>query len=327
MWKVCFVIPTKNEEKTIASVIDGIRGILDRDRFAEPVFLVVDDSTDATRRLAREAGARVVVGRGQGLGSAMFIGLKAAAALRPDFIVTIDGDGQADAEEIPRFLKGLVDDEADLVLGSRFLDKESVKYRYRRINRFGTRVLSWMLRRFTKTKLTDSHGGIRAMRREVADEVEMLGTHTYVQETIIDAAEKGFRIKEIPSAWKKREHGKSRVVGSIPRYIFYTLPILFLRSGGHIRALYTLGLLLVFGGLFYFGWILVEHGFNLKDTFRRMPAFIWITLLLSIGFQCFVFGLVLQMIKQIKYRLDRTAEQRRFESAWPSESAEPSKED
>ena len=327
MWKVCIVIPTKNEEKTIEGVIDAIDKAIDRDRFVEPVFLVVDDSTDGTRRLAREAGARVVIGRGQGLGSAMFIGLKTAAALKPDFIVTIDGDGQADAEEIPRFLGVLEDDEADLVLGSRFLDKESVKYRYRWINRLGTRVLSWMLRRFTKTNVTDSHGGIRAMRREVAEEVEMLGTHTYVQETIIDAAEKGFRIKEIPSAWKKREHGKSRVVGSIPRYIFYTLPVLFMRSGQHIRALFTLGILLVIAAMAYFTMVLWESGFNIKETGKRVPAFVFITMLISLGFNFFFFGLVLQMLKQMKYRLDRTVEQRRIESAWPDESTRSRKED
>ena len=61
-----------------------------------------------------------------------------------------------------------------------------------------------ILSMFTNQKITDSHGGMRAMNTSVVEQLEMLGTHTYVQETIIDAYEKGFRILEIPSVWKKR---------------------------------------------------------------------------------------------------------------------------
>jgi len=311
MWRVCVVIPSKNEEKSIAKVVRAVREAFDPEEFAEADIIVVDDSTDGTRRAAREAGAEVLIGGGRGLGSAMFDGLKAAAERQPDFIVSIDGDGQADASEIPRFVQPLADDEADLVLGSRFRRPGSVEYRYKFINRLGTRVLSWMLRRLTGLRLTDSHGGIRAMRPAVAEELEMLGTHTYVQETIIDAAEKGFRIKEIPTVWKKREHGGSRVVSNIPRYVFYTLPILLLRSGQHIRLLYSGGLALIGLALVYFFSVLAQAGFNIKATFQRLPAFVFITLLISLGFQFFFFGLVLQLIKQMKYRLDRTEEKRR----------------
>jgi glycosyltransferase involved in cell wall biosynthesis len=305
LWKVCVLIPTKNEQGSVHDVIRSLRGALDPTRFAPATVLVVDDSVDDTRRLARAAGAEVIVGGGRGLGSAMYEGLKEAASLRCDFIVTVDGDGQADAGEVGRFLQPLLDDEADLVVASRFLEKGSIKYRYRFINNFGTQVLAGMLRRLTGLPLTDSHGGIRAMRREVAQELEMLGSHTYVQETIIDAVEKGFRVKELASVWKPRSHGSSRVVSSIPRYVFYTLPILILRSGQHVRLLYSGGLLLIFVALAYFFVILAEAQFNVKGLGDRLPAFVWITLMISIGFQCFFFGFMLQLIKELKYRLDR----------------------
>lgn len=306
MYQVCVVIPTKNEQESIGSVIASIRDAFDPELYRPPRILVVDDSTDQTRRRAREAGAEVLIGGGQGLGTAMYAGLKAAAAMSPDFIVAVDGDGQADASEIPRFMQPLLDGQADLVLGSRFLARGLVKYRYRLINRIGTIILASMLRRTTGLPLTDSHGGLRAMRCEVARELDMLGTHTYVQETIIDAAEKGFRIKEISSVWKERENGKSRVVGSIPKYVFYTLPTLLLRNGQHIRSLYSCGIALVVFALAYFGTILAEVNFNVKATADRVPAFVWITLLISVGVQMFFFGFILQLLKQMKYRLDRT---------------------
>ena len=154
------------------------------------------------------------------------------------------------------------------------------------------------------------------MRPEVAAELEMLGTHTYVQETIIDAAEKGFRIVEIPTVWRKRAHGRSRVVSSIPQYVFYTLPILMLRSGQHIRALYSSGIILVLAALAYFFSVLAQAGFNVKGTFDRVPAFVFIALLISIGFQFFFFGLVLQLLKQMKYQVDRTSQRGMSSRRW-----------
>ena len=307
--KACVLVPTKNEAASIQQVIRSIHAAFDRDRYEAPHVIVVDDSTDDTRRIAAAAGATVLVGGGRGLGSAMYDGLKAAAALDCDFILSVDGDGQADLSELPRFLEPLERGQADLVLASRFKHDGLVKYHYKFINNFGTQVLSAMLRRFTGLPLTDSHGGIRAMRRQVAAELEMLGSHTYVQETIIDAAEKGFRIVELPSVWKPRLHGKSRVVSSIPKYVFYTLPILMLRSGQHVRLLYSGGIALMLVALGYFLVILAEAGFDVKAMGDRVPAFVWITLMLSVGFQCFFFGLMLQLIKEMKYKLDRVGRQ------------------
>jgi glycosyltransferase involved in cell wall biosynthesis len=303
--KVCVLVPAKNEAASIQRVIEAIQTGFDPARYEPPQVIVVDDSVDDTRRLATAAGAQVLVGGGRGLGAAMYDGLKAAAGLDCDYIITIDGDGQADVSELPRFLQPLEQGEADLVLGSRFKQEGLVTYHYRFINHFGTRVLSAILRRFTGLPLTDSHGGIRAMRRIVAEELEMLGSHTYVQETIIDAVEKGFRVTEIPSVWNQRLHGTSRVVSSIPKYVFYTLPILMLRSGQHIRLLYSGGILMTLLALLYFFVIVAEAHFNLKGLGDRVPAFVWITLMISIGFQCFFAGLTLQLMKEMKYKVDR----------------------
>ena len=73
------------------------------------------------------------------------------------------------------------------MIGSRFLNGNHVRCSYRFIKRFGIMVLARILRSFTGLKITDSHGGIRAIRPQVVEKLEMIGTHTYVQETIIDA--------------------------------------------------------------------------------------------------------------------------------------------
>ncbi|WP_026380416.1 glycosyltransferase family 2 protein [Afifella pfennigii] len=299
------VIPTKNEQASIAAVIEEVRSSLRVLHYDRIEILVVDDSRDATRERAEAAGASVLIGGGEGLGSAMYRGLKAALAFEPDIILSIDGDGQtAVREEIGRFVAAVTQGGADLVLGSRFKESGLVGYRYRFINRVGTRILTYMLNRKTGLDLTDSHGGIRAMVPVVARELEMIGTHTYVQETIIDAVEKGFKVVELPSAWRMRQHGNSRVVGSIPRYIFYTLPVLLLRSGHHMQTLYMLGLSLIGFAFLYFFFILYQEDFSLRLA-HRTPGLVLIALLVLAGMQFFFFGVLLQLVTQIKRAVDR----------------------
>jgi len=143
------------------------------------------------------------------------------------------------------------------------------------------------------------------MKAEVVEELEMLGTHTYVQETIIDAVEKGFSLKELPSVWKCRGYGKSRVVGSIPVYIFYTLPILVLRSKQHIKWLYSLGIIFVCLAFAYFLFISYETSFQFKEMFSRLPSFLLIALLILVGIQMFFFGFILDLLKDMKYKLNK----------------------
>lgn len=270
----------------------------------ETVIIVVDDSTDKTRSLAASEGAVVIRGNGEGLGTAMFRGLKFAASIDPDVIVSVDGDGQADVRsEIPVFIKFVLENSADLVLGSRFKRSDLVNYNYRLRNRLGTRILVWFLSRQTGLNLTDSHGGIRAMSAEVARNLEMIGTHTYVQETILDANEKGFRIIEISSRWFPRQYGKSRVVQSIPNYVLYTLPVLLLRSGQHIRWLYSLGAASFLAGFIVFGVIFAQEGFS-YSLGTRVPGLTLVGLLITTGLQLFFFSFVLQLLKQIKRRVD-----------------------
>ena len=298
------VIPTKNEQDSIVEVIGEVRAAFEGQPYDRVEILITDDSTDRTRAIAKKTGAHVINGGGEGLGTAMYRGLKGALSYNPDVILAIDGDGQADAKkEIPLFLGPIERGEADLVLGSRFKEEGLVHYQYKPVNRFGTKILTWILRRLTGQQLTDSHGGIRAMAPDVVRELQMIGTHTYVQETIIDAAEKGFRIMELPSAWRVREHGKSRVVRSIPKYVFYTLPILLLRSGHHIRTLYNLGLGLIALAVFYFLFIFVQEGYTIRLA-HRTPALILIALMVSTGIQFFFFGFMLQLINQIKRSVD-----------------------
>ena len=189
---------------------------------------VVDDSTDETKKIAAECGAEVVSGPGTGLGGAYLSGTRFCLGFQPDVVVTLDGDGQVALSELKLFLTPLMNGY-DLVVGSRFLHDNKITYSYPTINHLGSKMLSGYLTAMTGQKLTDSHGGFRAMKADVLKNLHLKGTHTYVQETLIEASEAGFKILEIPSQWLVRKHGGSRVVGSIPKYIKRVGPVLLKR--------------------------------------------------------------------------------------------------
>jgi glycosyltransferase involved in cell wall biosynthesis len=297
--KVSFVLPTKNESKTIQKLIEQIRQTCRSHSIEIKNIFITDDSHDNTRKIATESGVKVIIGGGKGLGLAMLKGLKTAAKEDVDFIFSLDADGQVDLEEIPVFLKAINDQSADLVLGSRFLKNDLVDYDYKFINRFGTRVLAYIMNSLTGLKLTDSHGGIRVMRPAVIDELNIVGNHTYVQETIIDSYENGFKIIEIPSRWLKRESGKSRVVLSIPKYVFYTLPILLLRSGAHIRYLFPIGIFLILLSFLDILVVAILTNFSFIEMIERQSFHLFL-LLFTTGINLFFFGCIFELLINIK---------------------------
>lgn len=232
--KVSFILPTKNEEKTIGQVIDKLIQLELKGSYNIVEIIVTDDSNDNTKKIAKAKGANVICGGGLGLGEAMYRGLKKAYQTKADLLISLDTDGQTNLDEIETMIEAVDTHQADLILSSRFKKKGSIEYKYPFINRQGVRILILFLRYGSKLPLTDSHGGIRVMKPAVAKSLEMIGIHTYVQETIFDAAQKGFKIIELEGKWKERM-GESRVLASIPKYIAYTLPVIILRLGLHIK--------------------------------------------------------------------------------------------
>lgn len=162
----------------------------------------------------------------------MLKGLSLARSKNPDWVLSLDSDGQVDPQEIPDFLNASASCEADVVLSSRFLNSNHLEYSYPLVNWLGNRILVGILRLATWYPFTDSHGGIRLMRPEATDNLMLIGRHTYVQETLIQMHRQNFKIIEVPSRWRERRHGDSRVLASIFRYIRRTLPALLF----HLRA-------------------------------------------------------------------------------------------
>jgi hypothetical protein len=275
--KLVVTIPAQNEEKTIAQVVRGvprdIPGIDDVE-----VIVMDDGSTDNTARFAREAGAIVVPIHGRpGLGKVFKTGQDRAMRRGADIIVNIDGDGQFNPADITKLIQPILTDDADFVTCSRFKDPTlwptmpKVKFWG---NHVVTRMINWVC---GGTTFSDVSCGFRAFSREAAYRLTLFGRYTYTQECFIDLFSKGMRIVEVPLTVRGvREHGKSRVAGSVIKYATNSLPIIIraMRDiqplkffGGIAASLFAPGVAL---GLFVCGWYLYT-GLLTDKGYRTTP--------------------------------------------------------
>jgi glycosyltransferase involved in cell wall biosynthesis len=155
------VIPAHDEDRFLASVILKAR------RFVDLVLVIDDGSTDETAWLAETAGAKVIrQPQNQGKAAALNIGLCAARDAGALAVVLIDGDGQMNPNDIPAMLKPILDDQADIVIGSRFLGVPSNTPRWRI---FGQQALTTATNLASGVALTDSQSGFRALSRRALE--------------------------------------------------------------------------------------------------------------------------------------------------------------
>ena len=220
-------IPALNEEQTIEQVVRGIPKDLPGIRSIEAV--VVDDgSTDSTGEKAAAAGARVIrhpIPRGVGAAfqSALAYGISRGA----DLIVSIDADGQFDPADIPALVKPVVSGEADFSTASRFLDPALVPD-MPWMKRWGNRMMSRLISQLARQTFYDVSCGMRCYNRRAALHLHLLGRFTYTQEVFLNLAFKQMRVVEVPIRVRgEREHGRSRIAGSLWRYALRTSQIIF----------------------------------------------------------------------------------------------------
>lgn len=152
--RVVVIVPAFNEERSVGSVVLRLRQLV------ETVIVVNDGSYDATEEVARLAGAQVLNhATNRGYGAALQSGLAAAAALDPLVVVLMDADGQHRFEDVLELVRPILEDEADIAVGSRFADDRTRVPRMRRVAQHG---LTWLSNVGSGLKLSDSQSGMRA---------------------------------------------------------------------------------------------------------------------------------------------------------------------
>ena len=204
---VSVVIPCLNEAETIAVCIRKAKGAIERRGLAGEVIVVDNGSTDGSPELASAEGAEVVRESRRGYGNAYLAGL---AAARGRYIVMGDGDDTYNFDEVGRFVEAL-DDGADLVMGSRLkgrIHKGAMPLLHRYV---GNPVLTRVLNRFYGSGVSDAHCGMRALRRDRLDSLDLrMPGMEFASEMVIRASKAGLRIEEIPIEYHVRR-GESKL--------------------------------------------------------------------------------------------------------------------
>jgi glycosyltransferase involved in cell wall biosynthesis len=221
------LIPALNEEETIGKVIDSLPKKLNSINKIN-IIVVNDGSTDKTAKIAEEKGAIVIDHKkNRGVGKSFQDGLEKAIVLKSDIMVSIDADGQFDAKEIPKLIQPLIDNEADLVSGSRFIDPKYIPEKMPRIKVWGNRRVAKLISWATGQKFHDVSCGFRAYSKEAMLWMNLFGKFTYTQETFLDLTYKGLIIKEVPVTVQYFEGRKSRVASNVGAYAFKAFNIIF----------------------------------------------------------------------------------------------------
>ena len=211
--KISVVIPAFNEEQAIGEVVRAVPA----DRVHE-VIVVDNGSTDDTAKQAILAGARVVQEPRPGYGSACLAGAKAAT--EADVLVFLDGDRSDDPRQLETVAAPVLDNRADLVIGSRIkgnLEKGAMPFH----GRLGNRFIVSLLRLLYGAKITDV-GSFRAIKSQTLFALNMEQmTYGWPVEMVVKASRKGLRIQSVPINYRRRI-GKSKVSGTIRGTILAT---------------------------------------------------------------------------------------------------------
>lgn len=222
--KISVVIPALNEEQAIGEVVRAVPAEL-----VDAVIVVDNGSTDDTVEQASSAGARVIFEPRPGYGFACLAGAKAAA--EADVIVFLDGDRSDDPAQLEAVVGPLLDNRADLVIGSRIkgtLEKGAMPLH----GRLGNRCIVFLLRLLYGVNITDI-GSFRAIKAQALSGLDMQQmTYGWPVEMVVKAARQGLRIHSVPINYRRRI-GESKVTGTIrgsilATYYMFLVPLKYL---------------------------------------------------------------------------------------------------
>jgi len=205
--KILIIIPAFNEEANIKEVITAVRA----HQNGVQIVVINDGSADRTAEIAEAEGVTVLSHPfNMGIGATMQTGFKYAMIKGFDIAVQVDGDGQHPAEQVTDLINALIESKADIVVGSRFMDKSG--YRPSVARGAGIAIFSRLVSVIIGEKVTDTTSGFRASGRRC---IEFFSGHypdDYPEvEALVLLHKKGFRIKEIPVKMNRRQGGRSSI--------------------------------------------------------------------------------------------------------------------
>ena len=295
--KLIVQIPCYNEEATLGVTLSQLpRQIEGVDKIE---WLIIDDgSRDRTVEVARACGVDHIVSfaQNQGLAKGFMAGIESVLKAGADIIVNTDADNQYCADDIPKLIQPILDGRAEMVIGARPI--QEIEH-FSPVKKFLQKLGSWVVRVASRTDIPDAPSGFRAFSRQAALELNVFNEYTYTLETIIQAGQRGKAIAYVPI----RTNGylrPSRLVKSIPTYIQRSI-LTIVRIFMTYRPLQFFMLLgsvpFSAGFLLCLRWLILFWGIIGDDPAKpRVPSLILAAILILVGIQLWIFGLVADLM-------------------------------
>jgi glycosyltransferase involved in cell wall biosynthesis len=317
--KLIIQIPCYNEEATLGLTLSELpRQLPDIDQVE---WLIINDgSRDRTLEVAQACGVDHIVNlqSNQGLAKGFMAGIEACLEAGADIIVNTDADNQYCAADIPKLIAPILAGNAQIVIGARPI--QSIKH-FSPLKKLLQNFGSFVVRLASQTEIPDAPSGFRAISREAALRLNVFNEYTYTLETIIQAGQKGLIITSVPI----HTNGflrPSRLVKNIFAYVQHSIltivrifmtyrPLKFFMMLGSVP--FSLGFLLCCR------WLLLFWGIIGDDPAKpRVPSLILAAMLILIGVQLWIFGLIAdlmgvnrQLLEDIQLRLRRQEYQKK----------------
>lgn len=211
--KILLIIPAYNEEKNILKVCKTIEEYNEKNKQKLDYVVINDGSKDNTLQILRENGLNHInLINNLGIGGAVQTGYKYAYENNYDIAIQFDGDGQHDVNYVSKICEPIIKGQADIVIGSRYLDKSESSFQSTFMRRFGSNIISFFIKIFCRKKITDPTSGFRAINKSVICEFANNYPIEYPEpESTVSLLVNRYKAEEVPVSMNEREGGISSI--------------------------------------------------------------------------------------------------------------------
>ena len=211
--KILLIIPAYNEEDCILNTVKMVEKSNKNNNTKYDVVVINDGSKDNTKKILDENNINHIdLVHNLGIGGAVQTGYKYALANNYDIAIQFDGDGQHDVRCVKDIIKPIIDKEANMVIGSRFIDNSSSKFKSSKARRIGIKLISFFIKLVTKKKIYDTTSGFRAVDKKLIKVFSEKYPVEYPEPvSTVEILKKKYSIVEVPVSMNEREGGISSI--------------------------------------------------------------------------------------------------------------------
>ncbi len=211
--KVLLIIPAYNEEESILNVVNKIYNYNKENNTKYDIVVINDGSKDNTEKILCENNINhIKLINNLGIGGAVQTGYKYALENDYDIAVQFDGDGQHDIRYVRDVIKPITDNDANMVIGSRFIDKSTSKFKSSKARQMGIKMISFFIKLVTSKKIYDTTSGFRAVDKELIKKFSNSYPVEYPEPvSTTEILKMEYKVKEVAVSMNERENGISSI--------------------------------------------------------------------------------------------------------------------